>query len=168
MSQRASELARLAVTERRRCSKRMRRSGKHFFGNGSVRGGARSPPLNFQRGGSGIWRCLCPGSRGGFFTAQTLADDLEKRFPEDTSVRFNYLPTLRALVALNRSEPSKAIEVLERAPYELGSPPAVLVFLGSSRPMCVAKPTWVHIGVPKPPRSSRKFSTIEGLLSAIP
>jgi eukaryotic-like serine/threonine-protein kinase len=30
---------------------------------------------------------------------QTLADDLESRFPEDTSVRFSYLPTLRALIA---------------------------------------------------------------------
>ena len=32
--------------------------------------------------------------------AQTIADDLDKRFPEDTSVRFSYLPTLRALAAL--------------------------------------------------------------------
>ncbi len=29
--------------------------------------------------------------------ARALADDLEKRFPEDTSVRFSYVPTLRAL-----------------------------------------------------------------------
>ncbi len=27
--------------------------------------------------------------------AQALANDLERRFPEDTSVRFNYLPALR-------------------------------------------------------------------------
>ena len=47
--------------------------------------------------------------------AETLANDLEKRFPEDTSVRFNYLPTLRALLALNHGEPSKAIELLQVA-----------------------------------------------------
>ena len=31
--------------------------------------------------------------------AETLAGDLERRFPEDTSVRSSYLPTLRALRA---------------------------------------------------------------------
>ena len=55
--------------------------------------------------------------------AQALANDLEKRFPEDTSVQFSYLPTLRALLALDRSEPSHAIEVLQTAtPYELAVP----------------------------------------------
>ena len=47
--------------------------------------------------------------------ARALADDLERRFPEDTSVRFNYLPALRALLALNAREPTTAIELL-RAP----------------------------------------------------
>ena len=56
--------------------------------------------------------------------SQTLANDLEKRFPEDTSVRFSYLPALRALLALNHGEPAKAIELLQIAvPYELGAPP---------------------------------------------
>jgi hypothetical protein len=54
---------------------------------------------------------------------QTLASDLEKRFPEDTCVRFSYLPALRALLALKRGEPLKAIEQLQiAAPYELGAP----------------------------------------------
>jgi DNA-binding winged helix-turn-helix (wHTH) protein/Tfp pilus assembly protein PilF len=54
--------------------------------------------------------------------AQVLADDLAKRFPEDTSVQFNYLPTLRAQLALNHNNPSKAIEALKIAsPYELGT-----------------------------------------------
>ena len=53
--------------------------------------------------------------------AQTLADDLGKRFPEDTIVHFNYLPTIRAQIALSRSDSSKAIEALQAAaPYELG------------------------------------------------
>jgi eukaryotic-like serine/threonine-protein kinase len=55
--------------------------------------------------------------------AQALADDLAKRFPEDTTVQFNYLPTLRAQLALSRNDPSKAIEALKAAaPYELGTP----------------------------------------------
>ncbi len=55
--------------------------------------------------------------------SQALANDLENRFPEDTSVQFSYLPTLRALLALNRGEPSHAIELLQTAiPYELAVP----------------------------------------------
>jgi len=55
--------------------------------------------------------------------AQKLADDLAKRFPEDTEVQFNYLPSLRAQLALVRNEPSAAINALEIAsPYELGVP----------------------------------------------
>jgi Flp pilus assembly protein TadD len=53
--------------------------------------------------------------------AQALADDLDKTFPEDTVVRFNYLPTLHAQLALRRNDTAKAIEVLQAArPYELG------------------------------------------------
>jgi eukaryotic-like serine/threonine-protein kinase len=55
--------------------------------------------------------------------AEGLAADLEKRFPEDTSVKFSYLPAIRAALALQRHEPQKAIEVLQTAaPYELGEP----------------------------------------------
>ena len=53
--------------------------------------------------------------------AQTLADDLEKRFPMDTVAQFNYLPTIRAQLALSRNNSSNAIEILQAAtPYELG------------------------------------------------
>jgi eukaryotic-like serine/threonine-protein kinase len=52
---------------------------------------------------------------------EALANDLAKRFPEDTIVQSNYLPTLRAQLALSRSDSSKAIEALQAAtPYELG------------------------------------------------
>jgi eukaryotic-like serine/threonine-protein kinase len=55
--------------------------------------------------------------------AQVLADDLEKHFPEDTVAQFNYLPTIRAQLALSRNDSSKALEALQSAiPYELGSP----------------------------------------------
>jgi tetratricopeptide (TPR) repeat protein len=54
--------------------------------------------------------------------AQELADDLAKRFPVDTIVQFNYLPTIRAQLALSRTDSSKAIEALQAAgAYELGS-----------------------------------------------
>ena len=55
--------------------------------------------------------------------AQALTTDLEKRFPEDTSVRLSYLPVLRARIALSLGHSSGAIELLQAAvPRELGSP----------------------------------------------
>ncbi len=54
--------------------------------------------------------------------ARALADDLERRFPEDTPTRFSYLPALRARLALNAGDPSTAFELLQPAvPYELGA-----------------------------------------------
>jgi eukaryotic-like serine/threonine-protein kinase len=44
---------------------------------------------------------------------QSLAENLAKSFPEDTTVRFNYLPTLRAQLALNRRDAGGAIENLQ-------------------------------------------------------
>jgi tetratricopeptide (TPR) repeat protein len=68
--------------------------------------------------------------------AQSLAEDLQKRFPDDTVVRFNYLPTLNAQLFLNAADRSpdrssdplpenaaKAVQALTVAsPYELGIP----------------------------------------------
>jgi DNA-binding winged helix-turn-helix (wHTH) protein/tetratricopeptide (TPR) repeat protein len=59
--------------------------------------------------------------------AQLLADDLQQHFPEDTSVRFSYLPVLRAQLALNRGQTAAAIERLQTAaPNELGQPRSTL------------------------------------------
>jgi eukaryotic-like serine/threonine-protein kinase len=53
--------------------------------------------------------------------AQALTDDLSTKFPEDTIVQSNYLPTLRAKLALSRGNASEAIETLRAAkPWELG------------------------------------------------
>ncbi len=53
--------------------------------------------------------------------SQGIVEDLAKRFPEDTIVQFNYLPTIRAQLALKRNDDAKAVEELEAAaPYELG------------------------------------------------
>jgi eukaryotic-like serine/threonine-protein kinase len=53
--------------------------------------------------------------------AQKLTDDLGQRFPEATVVQFNYLPTLRAKLAVSQGNASEATETLRAAlPYELG------------------------------------------------
>jgi tetratricopeptide (TPR) repeat protein len=54
---------------------------------------------------------------------QKLAADLEKRFPEDTPVQFEYLPTLNALSSLAQRAPSDAVERLQRTlPYDFALP----------------------------------------------
>jgi tetratricopeptide (TPR) repeat protein len=55
--------------------------------------------------------------------AQAIAEDLDRRYPEDTSVRFAYVPALRALSALNANDPSRALDVLRpAATYEFAQP----------------------------------------------
>lgn len=54
---------------------------------------------------------------------QRSVEDFDKRLPEDKTVQFNYLPTLRAKLALMHSNPQQALNDLELAvPYELGLP----------------------------------------------
>jgi Flp pilus assembly protein TadD len=54
--------------------------------------------------------------------SEALAGDLERRFPEDTFVKFTYSPVLRALAALGRGKPADAVERLEIARrYELAA-----------------------------------------------
>jgi tetratricopeptide (TPR) repeat protein len=60
---------------------------------------------------------------GDLSESQRLAADLEKRFPEDTPVQFEYLPTLHALSALAHRAPLDAVERLQRAvPYDVAMP----------------------------------------------
>jgi DNA-binding winged helix-turn-helix (wHTH) protein len=55
--------------------------------------------------------------------SQGLADNFNESFPENTVVKFNYLPTLRAKLALNHANPQEALDILRVAsPYELGLP----------------------------------------------
>src|SRR4029450_9596863 len=58
---------------------------------------------------------LALGLAGDSSRSEALADDLDKRFPEDTFVRFTYLPVLRALSALHRGQPAKSVEQLQTA-----------------------------------------------------
>jgi tetratricopeptide (TPR) repeat protein len=78
---------------------------------------------------------LAPGSRdaegqaalayalaGDAAHAQSLADDLDKRFPLDTIVQSVWLPTIRAQVEATRKNAAGSIELLQpAAPYELGT-----------------------------------------------
>ena len=71
--------------------------------------------------------------------AEALADKLDKEYPEDTQVQATYVPTLRALAALDKNDPRKAIDLLEaNRPYEFGIPPlAFNHFYGNMYPIYV-------------------------------
>jgi predicted Zn-dependent protease len=70
--------------------------------------------------------------------SQALASDLEKRFPEDTLVRFTYAPTLRALLALSRKDTAEALELLQiAAPHDLAIPGSWNGFFGNLYPVYV-------------------------------
>ncbi len=79
---------------------------------------------------------------------ESLANDLDRRFPEDTLVRFTYVPTLRALVAVHRREPEKAIQFLTaNTPYERAVPAtAYNHFFGSLYPVFVRGQAYLAAG----------------------
>jgi serine/threonine protein kinase/tetratricopeptide (TPR) repeat protein len=139
MSQRASELAQRSARSESAAQYEIGAALREaFFGNvpAARREAMAALQLSKDRGveyGAAVALAMAGDSS----QAQALANDLERRFPEDTSVRFNYLPTVRALLALNRSEPFKAIEVLQgAAPYDLASPPSSFHgFFGSLYPV---------------------------------
>jgi len=57
---------------------------------------------------------------GDSVAAGRLADDLARRFPEDTNVQLNYLPAIRGAIALRNGNRSEALELLApAATYEM-------------------------------------------------
>jgi tetratricopeptide (TPR) repeat protein len=54
--------------------------------------------------------------------SEARAGDLEKRFPEDTFVKFTYVPVLRAFAALELKKPAESVERLQIAlRYEMAA-----------------------------------------------
>jgi eukaryotic-like serine/threonine-protein kinase len=63
------------------------------------------------------------GDAAAMTQGEKLADDLSKRFPQDTLVQSISLPAIRGQLALDRNDAAKAIEILQAASaYELGYP----------------------------------------------
>lgn len=141
MSQRAEELAEQA---NQREEAALFEAGaalrEAFFGNASVARERATAALGLSKnkdvryGAAFSFALAGDNSR-----AEMLAKDLEKHFPEDISVRFSYIPSIRALLALNRREPTKAVELLEvSVPYELGAPHSSMHgFFGAMYPVYV-------------------------------
>jgi serine/threonine protein kinase/tetratricopeptide (TPR) repeat protein len=102
-----------------------------LFGNSSEAGERANAALSLSTGRDvQNAAALALAFAGNAIRAQALANDLAKRFPDDTLVQFNYLPTIHAKVALIGNDPvkssatgsAKALTTLQAAaPYELGS-----------------------------------------------
>jgi tetratricopeptide (TPR) repeat protein len=96
-----------------------------LFGNGAEakRRAAATLALSNTRDAQYV-AALAVAIAGDSEQAQISADDLAKRFPQDTLVQYNYLPTLRAQILLNRpGDGLRAVEALKIAtPYEFGAP----------------------------------------------
>jgi tetratricopeptide (TPR) repeat protein len=80
--------------------------------------------------------------------AESLANDLERRFPRDTLVRFTYVPTLRALTAIGHKEPARALELLQsNVRYERAVPATAFnFFFGSLYPVYVRAQAYTASG----------------------
>ena len=103
--------------------------------------------------------------------AAQLATALQRRFPGDTSVRYNYLPTLRALDALHSRDPQKALTILEEArTYELAVSAVAFNYLfGSLYPPFVRAEAYLALG--RKAEAQSEFERIlqhRGLLLADP
>jgi eukaryotic-like serine/threonine-protein kinase len=114
---------------------------------------------------------LAPGSRdaraqaalayalaGDAAHAQSLSDDLAKRFPQDTVVQSVWLPTTRAEIETSRKNFGQSIELLQTAaPYELG-------MLSTSATNSCLYPVYVraeaYLGAQQGPAAAAEFQKI--------
>ena len=55
--------------------------------------------------------------------AEAIAQDLHRRFPEDTILNYFWLPAIKAAMALKQNNPARSLEILKAARYEFGNPP---------------------------------------------
>jgi len=93
-----------------------------LFGN--LDGAAKVPPRsagNLLPMQAQVADALALALAGNATEAQKLADELSQRFPQATVVQFNYLPAIRAAMAIRQGNPQEAVEKLRPAlAYEQG------------------------------------------------
>jgi DNA-binding winged helix-turn-helix (wHTH) protein/tetratricopeptide (TPR) repeat protein len=92
--------------------------------------------------------------------AEDLANRMQRKLPEDTSVRFSYVPVIHAILALKRKDPEAAIDALQiTAPYELGAPRcAVVSYFGSLYPVLFRGEA--YLAARKGPEAAREFQKL--------
>ena len=90
-----------------------------FYGNAAAARQSATGALDLGRGGREVdyAAAFAFALAGDLPQSESLAQDLAREFPEDTSVQAMYLPTLRALFSLNTPapDPAAAIHALQTA-----------------------------------------------------
>jgi eukaryotic-like serine/threonine-protein kinase len=96
---------------------------------------------------------------GDMARANALARDVENRFPQDTLVKFNYLPILAAMEELSRGRANEAIQKLEPAErFDLGIPGSWAGFYGNLYSPYVRG--LAYLSAHKGPEAAAQFQTI--------
>ena len=98
-----------------RCSARQRRCGRRFTAMEPQRD--RGSPRSSSSPGAEVdyAAAFALAVAGDVRGSRALAEDLARDYPEDTSVQFMYLPTLRALFSLDARDAAEAIQSLQTA-----------------------------------------------------
>ena len=94
-----------------------------LFGNADTarRNAAAAAALAPGSHNAGADTALAYALAGDAAHAQSLSDDLAKRFPQDTVLQSAWLPTIRAQIETGRKNAARGIGLLQTAaPYELG------------------------------------------------
>jgi serine/threonine protein kinase/tetratricopeptide (TPR) repeat protein len=87
-----------------------------FYGNAAAARQSASKVLTLGRGRDTDYAAAFAFAVAGDLSrSRALAEDLAREYPEDTSVQFMYLPTLRALFSLNAHDAATAIQTLQIA-----------------------------------------------------
>ncbi|HEY6767705.1 MAG TPA: protein kinase, partial [Candidatus Sulfotelmatobacter sp.] len=138
-SHRASDLAQQAGHRERAALFETRAAlWEAFFGNAPMAKRTAKDALALAKNREDRYgAALALAMSGDASQAQSLAHDLDRDFPEDTSIRFNYLPSVYASLALEHGDPAKAIELLQvNVPYDLSSPrSATFAYFGALYPI---------------------------------
>ena len=144
-----------------------------FYGNAAAARQSASKALELGRGGREVdyAAAFALALSGGLPESRALAEDLAREFPEDTSVQFMYLPTLRALFSLDTRDPAAAIQALQTASrYDLalGGVGFIGRFGGLYPSTFAARRTLRPSNPQTPPSSFSGFSITEASCSSIP
>ena len=87
-----------------------------FYGNAAAARQSAARALELGRGRDVDYAAaFALALSGDLPQSRALAEDLAREFPEDTFVQSMYLPTLRALLAMNARDPAAAIQALQVA-----------------------------------------------------
>jgi tetratricopeptide (TPR) repeat protein/predicted Ser/Thr protein kinase len=136
-SRKAVELARQANNRERAAMYEAGESVREaFFGNAAEARRAAAAALALSDTRDVKWgAALAFALAGDFAKSAVLTAELEKRFPEDTDVRFAYLPELKALASIHNGQPRHAVDVLQTAaPFDLAITGSWSGFFGNLYP----------------------------------